>query len=241
MLDRIKSHLTYANVMASIAVFAVLAGGVAWASGRIGTKDLKRGAVTGAKIAKRAVGSAKLKQGAVQEGNLADGAVTARKLAPSLVSDSASFAAAAFVPIEDSTHNNMGSSVCANFVQSHQGGENRGDLNAKTGSFLANVQLPDGASIKRLRMYANDNSSEDAHLYLVRKQVADGLAPQFDGYQVIANANTSGAANNVMRAFDAPQIDPAQVDNETYYYYLELVVCDAIEPFTAQIAYDRSG
>ena len=41
-----------------------------------------------------------------------------------------------------------------------------------------------------------------------------------------------------MRAFDA-QIDPVQqVNNETYFYYLELVVCDAIEPFTAQISYD---
>jgi hypothetical protein len=240
MLNRSKSRLTYANVMASIAVFAILAGGVAWASGKIGTKDLKRGAVTGAKIAKRAVGSAKLKESAVGEGNLKDGAVTAQKLAPSLASDTASFAAAAFVPVEDSTHNNMGSSVCGNFVQSHQGGENKGDLNAKTGSFLASVQLPGGATVKGLRMYANDNSSEDAHLYLVRKQVADGLSPQFDGYQVIANANTSGAVNNVMRAFDA-QFEPVAVDNQNYYYYLELVVCDAIEPFTAQIGYDLTG
>ncbi len=240
MLHRIKSHLTYANVMASIAVFAVLAGGAAWAAGRIGTKDLKRGAVTGSKIAKRAVGSAKLKPGAVGEGQLKDGAVTAPKLALSLASDTASFAAAAFVPVEDSTHNNNGSSACGAFVPSKQGGENRGDLNAKTGSFLANVQIPNGAAMKRLRMYANDNSAEDAHLYLVRKQVADGLSPQFDGYEVIAIAKTGGAANNVMRAFDA-QIDPAQVDNENYYYYLELVVCDAIEPFTAQIEYDLAG
>jgi hypothetical protein len=27
----------------------------------------------------------------------------------------------------------------------------------------------------------------------------------------------------------------AQVDNEDNYYYLELVVCDAIEPFAFQI------
>ncbi len=240
MLDRIKSHLTYANVMSSIAVFAVLAGGVAWASGKIGTRDLKASAVTGPKIAKRAVGSTKLKQGAVTEVNLEDGAVTAQKLAPSLASGTASYAAAAFVPVEDSTHNNMGSSVCGNFVQSHQGGENKGDLNAKTGSFLSSVQLPEGSTMSRLRMYANDNSAEDAHLYLVRKQITDGLSPQFDGYQVIANANTSGAANNVMRTFDA-QVDPAEVDNENYYYYLELVVCDAIEPFTAQVAYNVAG
>ena len=75
------------------------------------TKDLKANAVTGPKIAKRAVGSQKLKQGAVSEVNLQDGAVSAQKLAPSLASGTASFAAAAFVPVEDSTHNNMGSSV----------------------------------------------------------------------------------------------------------------------------------
>jgi hypothetical protein len=33
-MSRIRRHLTYANVMSTIAVFAVLAGGGAWAEDR---------------------------------------------------------------------------------------------------------------------------------------------------------------------------------------------------------------
>lgn len=148
----------------------------------------------------------------------------------------ANYAAAAFTAVEESTHNNMGDSACGAFVPSQQGSENQGDLNAKLGSFLSQVLLPDGARIQRLAMYANDFSAEDAHLYLLRKEISDGLSPQFDGYQVVAQVSTSGAVENTMREFEAPVSDGV-VDNAHGYYYLELVVCDAIEPFTAQIAY----
>src|SRR5947207_2344999 len=50
-----------------------------------------------------------------------------------------SYAAATFVPVESSTHNNNGNTTCAAFVPSQPGGENKGDLNAKKGSFLENV------------------------------------------------------------------------------------------------------
>jgi len=62
--------LTYANVMSSIAVFLVVAGGTAFAASHlgknsVGTKQLKSNAVTSAKIKKNAVTSAKIKNGAV--------------------------------------------------------------------------------------------------------------------------------------------------------------------------------
>ena len=43
-MERIRSGLTYANVISTIAVFAVLGGG-AWAAARIGPNDIKRNAV----------------------------------------------------------------------------------------------------------------------------------------------------------------------------------------------------
>jgi hypothetical protein len=147
---------------------------------------------------------------------------------------SENYAAAAFTPVEDSTHNNAGSSVCGSFVASEKGAENKGDLNAKLGSFLAPVVLPDGATIERLAMFANDFSAEDAHLYLIRKQIENGLDPQFEGYEELATVTTDGAVNNVMREFSVAVSDGV-VDNSREYYFLELVVCDFIEPFAVPV------
>lgn len=60
MLARLRSRLTYANVMASIAVFVALGSGAyaasgALAPGSIGAPQLKRGAVTPPKVAKKTV------------------------------------------------------------------------------------------------------------------------------------------------------------------------------------------
>jgi hypothetical protein len=52
---KVPRHLTYANVMSTIAVFGVLAGGGAYAASKIGSKDIKRNAVTGKHIKRGAV------------------------------------------------------------------------------------------------------------------------------------------------------------------------------------------
>lgn len=82
---RISERLTYANVMATIAVFGVLAGGSAYAVSKIDTSDIARRAVTAKKIDREAVTS----------GKLASNAVTNAKLAPQSVQteDFDSFAA----------------------------------------------------------------------------------------------------------------------------------------------------
>lgn len=64
-MNRIRSKLSYANVMATIAVFLVLGGGAAVAAGglaknSVGAKQLKRNAVTTAKIKNGAVTGAKI-------------------------------------------------------------------------------------------------------------------------------------------------------------------------------------
>src|SRR5439155_24115850 len=72
------------------------------------------------------------------------------------------FATAAFTPLVESTHNNAGDSVCAaGFVPSEQPSENQGDLNARRGSFLESVQLPEGATVSQLTLFANDNDGDD--------------------------------------------------------------------------------
>lgn len=85
-MKSIHKRLTYANVMATIAVFLVLGGGAAFAAGKlgknsVGTKQLKSNAVTTAKIKKNAVTAKKIKNGAVTAAKIAAGAVGAGQLA----------------------------------------------------------------------------------------------------------------------------------------------------------------
>jgi hypothetical protein len=59
MRERIRAHLTYANVVASLCLFLVLGGGAAFAATQlprnsVGTGQLKAGAVTAGKIARKA-------------------------------------------------------------------------------------------------------------------------------------------------------------------------------------------
>ena len=64
-MRKLRGHLTYANVMSTIAVFGVLAGGGAWAASRIDTSEIKTGAVTAKKLHKNAVTTKKIKDDAV--------------------------------------------------------------------------------------------------------------------------------------------------------------------------------
>lgn len=79
-MRKIRSHLTYANVMSTIAVFAVFAGGTAWAAARIGTSDIRNGAVTSKKLHGGAVTSKKLGSGAVATAKIESQAVTTGKI-----------------------------------------------------------------------------------------------------------------------------------------------------------------
>ena len=89
-MKKLRSHLTYANVMSSLAVFLLLGGGAAIAAKKkthkIGTTQIKASAVTTAKIKNGAVDNAKLKDGSVSVGKLQDGSVTGGKLADGSVS-----------------------------------------------------------------------------------------------------------------------------------------------------------
>ena len=87
----IRSRLTYGNVVATVALFLALSGGVVWAANKITSKQIGKGAVKNKNLAKNAVraknlakGSvtaAKLGKNAVGNAAIADGAVSFAKLA----------------------------------------------------------------------------------------------------------------------------------------------------------------
>jgi hypothetical protein len=75
-----RPKLTYANVIATAALFLALGGGAIAAShlgkNSVGSKQLKKNAVTTAKIKKNAVTTGKIKANAITSGKIKDGAVT---------------------------------------------------------------------------------------------------------------------------------------------------------------------
>lgn len=81
MSARIKPRLTYANVVASIALFGVLAGGGAYAATKIGPKDIKTNAVRAKHIKGKQVRAKHITNNAVLTKHISDGAVDSNKLA----------------------------------------------------------------------------------------------------------------------------------------------------------------
>jgi hypothetical protein len=74
MLRALADRLTYANVVATLALFVAL-GGISYAAVKlprnsVGTKHIKKGAITADKIRNGAVGSAKIRDGAIQAEDL---------------------------------------------------------------------------------------------------------------------------------------------------------------------------
>jgi hypothetical protein len=84
-MKKICEKLTYANVVATIALFLAIGGATAMAANQlaknsVGAKQLRSNAVTAAKIKNGAVTSPKLAAGAVGAAQLADGSVSTAKL-----------------------------------------------------------------------------------------------------------------------------------------------------------------
>lgn len=75
-----RRHITYANLMATLAVFVAL-GGTGYAAATIVSSQIANGAVTKAKIANGAVGTPKLATNAVTTSKLAKSSVNSAKLA----------------------------------------------------------------------------------------------------------------------------------------------------------------
>jgi hypothetical protein len=93
-----RRHLTYANLMSTLAVFLVVGGGAAYAAntvfstdivdGQVKTQDLAADAVTSPKILDGGVKVTDINDGAVTSAKIGDGAVTNFKLGSGVVTHS---------------------------------------------------------------------------------------------------------------------------------------------------------
>lgn len=80
-----RAHLSYANVMSSVAVFLALGGGAVYAAERIGSRDIAAQAVTTPKLDREAVAPNKIAHQAVRRGKIAPGAVARSRIAADAV------------------------------------------------------------------------------------------------------------------------------------------------------------
>jgi hypothetical protein len=178
---------------------------------------------------------------------------TRRLLAASLVAATSGLAAPAafaatiqytnisapsFVGKNSSLHNDgVAPDACAAQVALDVGQENRGDLQNAKGSFIANVVLPQGSTVTKFTLFANDADADiNTTAYLMRKRIAGGLTPAKSNVGVMAVAATSGAVTDTMRAFSDTTIVTPQVVNTVNQYFVELVNCGTtVEPFSVQI------
>jgi hypothetical protein len=84
-MQAIGRRLTYANVVSTLALFLVLAGGAAYAAKvakkSVGPAQLKANAVTTAKIKANSVTTRKIKRNAVANAKIKDGAIESEKIA----------------------------------------------------------------------------------------------------------------------------------------------------------------
>jgi hypothetical protein len=85
MLRAVLRRLTYANVIATLALFLALGGGAVWAANKqaakVGTGKLKPNAVTAGKIKANAITSSKIRENAVTAAKIREGSVNFGKLA----------------------------------------------------------------------------------------------------------------------------------------------------------------
>jgi hypothetical protein len=205
MLRKLKQHVTYANIMASLAVFVVLGGGMAVAAGlkknSVGKKQIKAGAVVSKKIA----------DGAITTNDLADNAVTGDKAdessfgqVPSAASaetaDSATTANSAETAETAETATTATNATNATNAQKAQTATNA--TSAQNANLAANATLFDGNSVGEVRStLQDDNVTVDDQLTIVEEQI-DGLnvnTPAGDG-NVFATATVVLTNNGVQAA-----------------------------------------
>ena len=69
-----RQHLSYANVIATVAVFIAL-GGSSYAAIKVTGKDVKDGSLTGADVKNRTLGGADIRAGAIKSDHVANGSL----------------------------------------------------------------------------------------------------------------------------------------------------------------------
>ena len=158
-------------------------------------------------------------------------------------------AAVGFTPLNYSTHNSN-STVCAAYQpqrnhvadQHDFNGENRGQLDNASGSFVHDIAPGQGVKVKSFSLFVHDaDGDNNTYAYLVRHRIAPTPFPKAHGYSVMASVHSKGADNqNLLKKYSTTNITAATVDQTRFVYFVELVNCGASgnpEPFAVQIAY----
>jgi hypothetical protein len=109
------------------------------------------------------------------------------------------------------------------------------------GTYIASVNLAQGAHITNLRLSARDNDGDfETHAYLLRKR----MAPQtgldgFQGFKVMASVDSNGSSTD-LRRFSTSSINSPTVDNATFSYFVELVNCvDTVDAIGVQVSFTK--
>jgi hypothetical protein len=173
----VRKRLTYANVMSSIAVFLVVAGGSALAANQlgkntVGTKQLKKNAVTAAKIKNGAVTGAKVNLSTLgtvpsatnatnsKTADTAKSAETAKSADTAKTADTAKSADTAKTATTANSAQNAASATIANSAFSENSGEDvlpfNGSANVPT--TVATLALPAGNYFLLGKVLINNNA-----------------------------------------------------------------------------------
>ena len=80
-MRRLRSHLTYANVVATLALVIAVGGGAAYAANTVFSSDIADGEVRNVDLAANSVGTAKIADGSVKNADLSTGASSSNTIA----------------------------------------------------------------------------------------------------------------------------------------------------------------
>ncbi len=148
-MTRKLSRIHPASVLAMLALFVALGGGAYAAAGKIGTSEIKNGAITKIKIKKEAVTGPKIKNGVVGSAKIQNDAVTGEKVNEATLST-----------VPDAA--NLAGKAPAAFESKGFGGTSDGFQALKTDAVTVVTQqsLPAGTYLVMARGGLNNNGSE---------------------------------------------------------------------------------
>jgi hypothetical protein len=171
---RIREHLTYANVMSSIAVFLVLGGGAAYAAKKIGSNQLRGGSVTTVKIKKNAVTASKIKKNSVTTSKIATGAVTNAKIAAGSV-DATKLVAGFTTPTADKLSHSANISAAGTVLAGSLGVAQANVTHISTGFYCFSGLSP--APVGGVATVDYSEAAEDVTIQLDTGQAPGALCP----------------------------------------------------------------
>jgi hypothetical protein len=85
-MSRIRPRLSYANVVATLALFLALTGGAVWAASKISGKQIKKNSIPGNRIKKKTLTNNRIKKQTLTNSRIKPGTIQRGSLAPGTLS-----------------------------------------------------------------------------------------------------------------------------------------------------------